>query len=181
MILLWLKPRFLELVEGSSRLLEPLTFGHFIRELTNIVLLLNRVKCNDHAFHQENQMYLFIQKIVEGEKFIDWVDLIAENLHRGLIAMSSFSSFFLYSFLIYILEASKEWEGLPHMPWTNEMTIYQYYNDIQASEFHKEFRRVNDVFFGRLVFELQGHEKSQNIRRINASYQNLWLFSQSIP
>ena len=75
-------------------------------------------------------MYLFIQKIVEGEKFIDWADLIAKNLHKGLIAMRSFNSFFLSSFLIYILVASKEWEGLQHMPWTNQMTIYQYYKDI---------------------------------------------------
>ena len=58
----------------------------------------------------------FIQNIIEGEKFIDWTDLIAENLHRDLVAVNNFSSFFLYSFPVYILEASKEWEGPPHMP-----------------------------------------------------------------
>ena len=102
--------------EGGSRFPKPLTIEHFIKEIVDIMLLLNRVKGNARAFLWESWMYLFIQKIVEGEKFIDWADLIAENLHRGLIIVISFSSFFLYSFLVYILAASKEWEGLPHMP-----------------------------------------------------------------
>ena len=94
---------------------KPLTIEHFIKEIVDIVLLLNRIKGNDHAFHWESWMYLFILKIIEGEKFIDATDLIAENLHRGLIAVSSFSPFFLYSYLVYILATSKEWEVLPCM------------------------------------------------------------------
>ena len=119
----------MRLAEGGSRLPKPLKIKHFIKEIEDIVLLMNRVKGNDHAFHWESWMYLFIQKIVEGEKFIDWADLIAENLHRGLIVVSSFNSFFLYSFLVYILVAYKEWEGIPHIPWTEDMTIYQYYKN----------------------------------------------------
>lgn len=146
---------------GGSRLPKPLTIKHFIKEISDILFLLNRVKGNDHTFHWENWMYVFVQKIVEGDKFIDWVDLIAENLHKGLLAVSNFASFFLSSFLIYTLAISKEWEGLPHMPWTDEMTIFQYYKDLQANVPCKEFRRVNDVFLGRLVFELQRHENSR--------------------
>ena len=122
------------------------------------MLLLNRANSNDHAFHWESWMYFFIQKIVEGEKFIDWADLIAKNLHKGLIAVNNFGPFFLSSFLIYVLATSKEWEGLPHSPWTDEMPIYQYYKDIKEAILCKEFRKVNNVFLQRLVFELQGHE-----------------------
>lgn len=57
--------------EGGSRLHKPLTIKHFIKEIADIVLLLNRIKDNDHAFHWESCMYLFILNIVEGEKFID--------------------------------------------------------------------------------------------------------------
>ena len=78
------------------------------------MLLLNRVKGNEHAFHWETWMYFFIQKIVEGDKFFNWADLIAENLHKGLVVVTNFGSFFLSSFLIY---QSREWEGLPHSPW----------------------------------------------------------------
>ena len=37
--------------EGGSRLPKPLTIEHFIRDIVEIVLLINRVKGNDHAFH----------------------------------------------------------------------------------------------------------------------------------
>ena len=41
----------LKLAKGGSRLPKPLTIENFIREIANIVLLLNRFKGNDHAFH----------------------------------------------------------------------------------------------------------------------------------
>ena len=74
------------------------------------------------------------------------------------MAVNNFGPFFLSSFLIYVLAASKEWEGLPHSPWTAKMPIYQYYKDLQEAELCKEFMRGNDIFLGRLVFEIQGHE-----------------------
>ena len=93
-----------------------MTIEHFIKEIADIVLLLNRIKGNEHAFHWKSWMYFFIQKIVEGSKFIDWVDLISKNLHKGLISVANFDPFFFSSFLAYVLVASKEWEGLPHSP-----------------------------------------------------------------
>ena len=41
----------LKLGEGSSRLSKPLNIKHFIREIVDIMLLLNRAKGNDHTFH----------------------------------------------------------------------------------------------------------------------------------
>ena len=40
-------------LEGGSRLSKPLTIEHFIKEIANIMLLLNRLKGNEHAFHWE--------------------------------------------------------------------------------------------------------------------------------
>ena len=120
----------LKLTHGGSRFPKPITIKHFIKEIVDIVLLLNRVKRNDHVFHWESWMYFFIKKIVEGENFIDWFDLIAEGLHKGLLVVSNFGSFFTSSFLIYILAVSREWEGLPHEPWVDDMTIYQYYTNL---------------------------------------------------
>lgn len=59
------------------------------------------------------------------------------------------------------------------MPWIEEMTIYQYYNDLHATESCKEFRRVNDVFLGRLVSELQGHK---NLRLSEESMQAIKIY-----
>ena len=44
----------LKLVEGGYRLPKPLTIEHFIRDIVDIMLLLNRVKGNDHAFYWES-------------------------------------------------------------------------------------------------------------------------------
>ena len=41
------------------------------------------------------------------------------------------------------------------------MLIHQYYHDLKEIEPCKEFRRVNDVLLGKLVFELQGHENNR--------------------
>ena len=57
--------------------------------------------------------------------------------------------------------ASKEWDYLPHAPWVDDMPIYQYYSDLQENTSCKEFKKVNDVFLGKLVFELQGRENDR--------------------
>lgn len=103
-------------------------------------------------------MYFFIQKIVEGAKFIDWLDLIAEYLHRGLINVNNYGPFFLSSYVIDILAASKDQDYLPHPPQVDDMPIYQYYSDLQENTLCKEFKQVNNVFLGKLVVELQGQE-----------------------
>ena len=41
------------------------------------------------------------------------------------------------------------------------MPIHQYYHDLQEIELCKKFRTINDVFLGKLVFELQGHENNK--------------------
>ena len=63
------------------------------------------------------------------------------------------------SHLIYILAISKECEGIPHEPWIEDMKTYQYSKHLQAKKPSQEFRRINDVFLGRLVFKLKGKEK----------------------
>ena len=53
----------LKLAKGGSRLPKPLAIEHFIKEIANIIFLLNRVKENEHAFHWEAWMYFFIQRL----------------------------------------------------------------------------------------------------------------------
>lgn len=82
---------------------KPLIIEHFCKDIADIVFLINRVKGNPHMFHWENWMYYFIQKIVEGDIFIDWADLIAEKLHKELLNVTNLTSFYMSSYLIYIL------------------------------------------------------------------------------
>ena len=118
----------------------------------------------------------FIQKIIEGVKFIDLSDLIAESLHMGLIVVNNCAPFFLSSYLIYILKESKEWESLLHTPWIDGISIYQYYNDLQETTLCKEFKMVNDVFLGKLVFELQVMKMIECYEKPCRSYKYMVAF-----
>ena len=56
------------------------------------------------------------------------------------------------------------------------MPIYQYYRDLQEDTVRKEFKKINDVFLGKLVFELQGREndrmseEAMQVVKINGCY-----------
>lgn len=50
----------LKIHKGGSRLPKPLTREHFITEVRDIVILLNRLKGNSHAFSWEDWMYFYI-------------------------------------------------------------------------------------------------------------------------
>ena len=61
------------------------------------------------------------------------------------------------------------------------MPIYQYYNDLQEFSLCKEFRRVNDVFLGRLVFKLQGHENDRLSKQAMQAIQVYGCFYIQFP
>lgn len=146
----------LKVQKGGSQLPKPLTREHFIAEVRDIVILLNRLKGNSHSFYWKDWMYFFIQVLLAGEKFLDWVQVIAERLHEGLSNFVGMSSFYMSSYLFYILAYTRDWQGLNNQPWVDGMKVYDYYPLLQQQKYAKHFTRWNDVFAGRLAFELQG-------------------------
>ena len=61
------------------------------------------------------------------------------------------------------------------------MPIYQYYSDLQEVALCKEFRRVDDVFLGKLVFELQGHENGRHSEEAMQAIQVYGYFYIQFP
>ena len=61
------------------------------------------------------------------------------------------------------------------------MPIYQYYSDLQEVALCKEFKRVNDVFLGKLVFELQGHENDRLFEEAMEAVQIYGCFYIQFP
>lgn len=51
-----------------------------IPEIKDVITFLKRVKGNPHAFYWEKWMYFFVQTILEEDKYIDWLDIIATRL-----------------------------------------------------------------------------------------------------
>ena len=98
------KDCILKFERGGFCLLHPLTREHIISKIKDIITLLNKVKGNPHAFHWENQMYSFIQTIMGEDKFIDCVDIIATRLQEELYQVFKISSFYMSSYLFYILD-----------------------------------------------------------------------------
>lgn len=96
-------------LERGSWLPKPLTRENFIMEVWDIVILLNRIKGNSHAFYWEYWMYFYIQVLLASKKYLDWVQVIAERLHEGLSNFVGMSSFYMSSYLFYILACTREW------------------------------------------------------------------------
>lgn len=98
----------LKVQKGGSQLPKPLTREHFIIEVLDIVILMNRVKGNSHSFYWEDWMYFFIQVLLSSDRYLDWSQVIAEKLHEGLSNFVGMSGFYMSSYLFYILACTRD-------------------------------------------------------------------------
>lgn len=85
----------LKIQKGGSRLPRSLTREHFIAEVRDIVILLNRLKWNAHAFYWEDWMNFYIQVMLNGSAYLDWGQVIAKRLHETLNMFAGMSGFFM--------------------------------------------------------------------------------------
>lgn len=60
------------------------------------------------------------------------------------------------SYLIYYLACTRQWVGLYHETWQNDMRIYEYHPHLQQHRVTDNYYKVHNVFLGRFVFELKG-------------------------
>lgn len=120
----------LKFQKGGSTPPSPLTREHLIQEVRDIVILLHRMQGNQIAFYWEDWMYFFIQVFFGEKRYIDWAELIAEIIHEGLSCFGN-KKFYMSSYLIYCLACTRQWVGLYHENWQNNMRIYEYYPHLQ--------------------------------------------------
>lgn len=102
-------------------------------------------------------MYFYIQVILDEKRYIDWAELIAERLHEGLSNCLENKNLYMSSYLFYCLVCVRPCPGLHHAKWVDGMKIYDYHPHLQLHKCHEDFKRVHDVFAGRLIYELQGN------------------------
>jgi len=147
----------LKFQKGGSRLPRPLTRDHLIQEVRDIVVLLNRLRGNQHAYYWEDWMYFFIQVVLQGEQYLDWAEIIADCLHQSLNNRLGNRDFFMSSYLFYCLASTRDWFDLPHEPLDESSKVYQYYSQLQRKNCYENYKRINDVFTGKMTYELTGN------------------------
>lgn len=75
-------------------------------------------------------MYFFVQVIFGEKRYIDWAELIAKRMHEGLSYFGN-KNFYMSSYLIYCLACIRQWTGLFHEVWQNNMKIHEYHPHLQ--------------------------------------------------
>jgi hypothetical protein len=98
-------------------------------------------------------MYFFIQIVMEGTQFLDWAELIAHSLRNQLKwALNLKKEFHMSSYLMYMLVSTQDLHSLSNEPRMGNVPVYQCYPVLHRERAFENFRRVHDIFSGKLYF-----------------------------
>lgn len=92
--------------------------------------------------------------LLSSEIYLNWAQVIAERLHEGLSNFVGMSSFYMSSYLFYILACTRDWPGLLNESWVYGTKVYDYYPLLQQQKLVERTNRWNGAFTGKLAFEL---------------------------
>lgn len=100
---------------GGSRLPKVITKDHMKPHIHDLFVLLHHVKGSTDVFLFEEWMYMYIEIIVKGEQWMDWVEIIATYLRNQLKhAKESHEYFYMASYLTYCISCTCDLTSLPH-------------------------------------------------------------------
>ena len=89
---------------GAKSKVPKTLFGTDLKpEIVDILVLLDRLKCEVEALNFVEQYFFLIQVICSNTQHIDWAHEVSENLSRALSAAKFYNTFYMSSFLIYML------------------------------------------------------------------------------
>lgn len=69
---------------GKSQLPPTLHKSVFVEDISNMVIFLNRSMGNEDSGNFQEWMFLFINTICIDNQYIDWGEIISNNLHNQL-------------------------------------------------------------------------------------------------
>ena len=96
-----------------------------------------------------------MQVIFSDTQYIDWAYEVSENLSRALSAAKFYNSFYMSSFLIYMLASLQLWPRLPKIEdFLDDVKIYEFYPCLQLQNSYVEYIKINDAFTMRICREL---------------------------
>ena len=122
----------------------------------DLVVLLHHVKGLANVFLFEEWIYKYIEIILKGEQWMDWVEIIACSLRTQLKrAKESREDFYMASYLTYCIACTCDLTSLPHGVWNKEMIVFQYCPSLQKDNVLEDFRKVHDVIFESVYMSLK--------------------------
>lgn len=91
----------------------------------DLVVLLHRVKGSIDVFLFKEWMHRYVEIILKGEQWMDWVEIIDSSLRTQLKhAKESREIFYMASYLTYCIAYTCNLTSLPHGVWNEEITIF---------------------------------------------------------
>lgn len=126
-------------------------------EVVDILFLLHRLKGELEALNFIEKYFFLVQFIYFDTQYIDWSHEVSKILSNALHAMKFYNTFYMSSFLIYMLSSLQLWPGLPRVEeFSNDVKSYEIYPCLQLQNSYVEYVKVNDAFTMRICRELQG-------------------------
>lgn len=103
--------------KGGSRLPKTLNKSQMTTQVQDIMVLLHRIFGSPDVSFFEEWMYFYIQIVLKGSQFRDWVELIGSSLRDQLKgALNLKRDIFMSSYLMYMVATTQDLQSLPHEP-----------------------------------------------------------------
>ena len=124
-------------------------------KIIKIMILLHIMKSEVEALNFVEHYFFLVQVIYSDTQYIDWAHEVSENLSNALCATKFYNTFYMSSFLIYMLASLQLWPGLPRVEnFPDDVKSYEFYPCLQLENSYAEYIRVNDAFTMRICREL---------------------------
>lgn len=143
----------------QSKLPKKLMYTDFKDEYSDMVFMLNRITGSPQGVVFETWMFYYVEEISLGLKMINWAKLISDNLDVQLRNLERTRTFYMSSYVIYMLAKNIRYKGLICKGEVgnkrDQLKVYDWYPHLQLHE-KEHHRRVNDGFLMYLTRLLQG-------------------------
>ena len=97
-------------------------------EIIDTMVLLHRLKGEVKALNFVEQYFFSVKVICSDTQYIDWAYEGSKNLSNALRATKLYNTFYMSSFLIYMLASLQLWPGLPRVEiFPDDVKSYEFY------------------------------------------------------
>ena len=123
-----------------------------------MVILLSRIFGRKDASHFPNKWIIIIHQVISSGSILNWGEIISSNLDIQLKMIRKEHKFYMSSYLLDVICASREypslgWKWTPSLP-----SIHVYYKMIWENKYKEDYDRICDGLFVPIYQILFGKE-----------------------
>lgn len=121
--------------------------------------------------------FFLVQVICSGIQYVDWAQEVSKNMSNALCAAKFYNTFYMSSFLIYMLASIQLWPSLLRLQeFPDDVECYEFYPCLQLQNSYVDYTRVNDAFTMRICRELQRCPKRRFSKEVMAAISQFGNF-----